>query len=175
MKPETIEKLRDFAIEEGILGRKFPENAGLDAAFELNFPPNAPAPQKLALIFPTNQNFFLIEQATQVSPIHQQAFQNLSEEDKIQFFTNLKKFFLRQNLQYNIEVEMLRWRVSEIVYEGDELTKNLFFTQIRRVFNASIYANILIDELCRPKMSGAMMKDPNSTLDKSTSNSSLYM
>ena len=58
----------------------------------------------------------------------------------------LKKFLLLQNLLYNIDVKNARYIISDIIYP-DGLTEQQFFTTIRKVFNASLYLNITLNEM----------------------------
>lgn len=177
MKKQTIDKLREYCIEEGVLGRKLPKKPNFQAAYEINWPPNSPHPQKLTLVFPQDHDLVLIQQATQVSPPHKKAFQPLSDERKYQFLNDLKKAFLLHNVQYGIDLQQFRWFVTEVLYDGPELTKNYFFHQLRRVFNASIHANLLIDEACRPNMKGSAFpnRGENGHDDKTPMGSTLYM
>ncbi|MHA1718341.1 MAG: hypothetical protein ACTSXK_02335, partial [Promethearchaeota archaeon] len=51
-RSELEEKVRDFAIDEGILGKTIPVNPKLDFGYELNFPPRSPKPMKILIIKP---------------------------------------------------------------------------------------------------------------------------
>ncbi|MHA1732133.1 MAG: DUF2299 family protein [Promethearchaeota archaeon] len=163
MKKETIEKLREFAIEEGILGRKLPKKPKLDAAYELNFPPNTPQPQKLTLIFPSEQNAILLQLGVQASPIHANAFRALDQNRQVEFFTEFKKALHLKNLLFSIDAQKLRWLIQDIMYEGPELTKNFFFRRIRLVFNMFMYTNALLGEYCGGKVGGGHV--PSKTAD----------
>lgn len=176
VRKETIEKLREFAIEEGVLGRKLPKKQGVDAVYEINFPPNSPRPQKIILIFPKDQNVGVLQLGVQASPQHATAFRKLSQERQVNFFIELRKLFHLQNVLFSINHQNLQWLISDVMYEGPELTKNFLFDKLWRIFNIFMYVNILLDEYCGSSLKAGLPKDGTGTdSDRDFTGTSLYM
>ena len=148
IKPEELkQKIIDMCLDEGILGKKLPEDPKLDFALELNFPPNSPRPVKLILLKPKDKKAILIQIATQIAKVHVEALNKNDKNGLLRFFQNFKKFMLVQNLLYNIDVQNARYFISDILYL-DGLTENEFYRTIRRVFNAALYTNMMLEEMC---------------------------
>ncbi|GAB4306193.1 MAG: hypothetical protein Kow0069_02710 [Promethearchaeota archaeon] len=168
-----IEQVREYAIEEGILGRKHPKNPNLDATYELHYPPNSPHPQRIMLLFPKDQNFFIIQMGVQVSPVHAKAFRALEGSEQAKFFSKLKREFHKLNALFSLDPKNLRWMLQEVIYEeGSDVSKNFFFERLRRVFNCAMFANTLLNEVCLPKMGSA---GQDASVTDGESGTSLYM
>ena len=145
-RSEIEEKIRDFAIQEGILGKPLPHDAKLEFGYEINYPPNSPQPVKIVALKPIDRKAVSFQIATQIAPPHVEALKKLGDNGIIRFFEMLKKFLLLQNLLYNIDVKNARYIISDIIYP-DGLTEQQFLTNIRKVFNASLYLNITLNEM----------------------------
>jgi hypothetical protein len=142
---KIIELVKDWAIEEGIMGKKIPPKEGLEFGFELKFPPGAPFQKTIALVCPKDKDFLVFQLGTQMSPEHVGVMKNTPPEKQVKFFSKMKKFFYTQNLLYNLDIPNLRWAIIDQVH-FDALTKNVFFTTLRKIFNTSLYIDQILAE-----------------------------
>ncbi len=143
---KMMELVRDWALEEGIMSKKFPSKEELEFGFELKFPPNAPFQKNVALVCPKDKDFIVFQLGTQMSPEHVAIMKNAPPEKQVRFFSKMKKFFYQQNLLYNLDIPNLRWAVIDQVH-FDGLTKNVFFSTIRKIFNTSLYIDQILAEI----------------------------
>ncbi len=143
---KIMELVKDWAIEEGIMGKKFPAKDELEFGYELKFPPSAPFQKNIALVCPKDKDFVVFQLGTQMSPDHVTIMKNSSTEKQVKFFSKMKKFFYQQNLLYNLDIPNLRWAIIDQVH-FDGLTKTVFFTTLRRVFNTSLYIDQILAEI----------------------------
>ena len=60
------EKIREYSIDEGILGKKLPDNPKLDFSYTINFPPNNPKPMKLMILKPKARKALIIQSNIQI-------------------------------------------------------------------------------------------------------------
>lgn len=165
MSKSIEEIVKDFAIDEGILGKRLPDNPKVEFAYELNFPPNSPKPMKLMLIKPKDLKSISIQAPTQISKPHVDAFNKMGKNMIFQFFNILKKYVITQNLLYNINMEKMRYVILENIYP-DGLTEDRFFLAVRKVFNAAVFCNITISEiLARGGALKGKMKDISKDTD----------
>lgn len=142
---KILELVRDWAIEEGIMGGKIHPKAEIEFGFELKFPPGAPFQKNVALVCPKDKDFLVFQLGTQMSPDHATIMKNTSPEKQVKFFSKMKKFFYTQNLLYNLDIPNLRWAIIDQVH-FDGLTKNVFFSTLRKIFNTSLYIDQILAE-----------------------------
>ncbi len=140
------EKIKDFAIDEGILGKKVPENPKLEFGYELNYPPRSPKPMRIMVIKPKETKAISIQIATQIAKPHVEAIKKKDSNGLMKFFMMFKKYMLTQNLLYNLDPKNARYIILENVYP-DGLTENAFYFAIRKVFNAAVLMNMTVNEM----------------------------
>lgn len=140
------EKIRDYAIDEGILGKKLPNNPRIDFAYEINFPPQSPKPMKLLVIKPKDAKPISIQAPTRIAPNHMNILKQQGDQSLLKFFTILKKYVLNQNLLYNIAVKDARYIILDNIYP-DGLTEDRFYLSIRKVFNTAVFMNVTLNEI----------------------------
>ncbi len=150
---ELKEKIMEYCLDEGILGKKAPENPKVDFAFELKFPPNSQRPMKMMLIKPKEKKAILIQIATQIAKKHVKALNKQDAQGVLKFFYHLKKYLLVQNLSYNIDAKNARYVISEVIYP-DGLNEHLFYKTLRKIFNTSLYVNMMLTEMISGKRLG---------------------
>ena len=143
---EIISTLKDWAIEEGVMSIKAPDDPNFAYGFELKFPPNAPMQKLLQLLGPLHKDFLVLQLGTQMSPEHVDVFKNSPVEKQVKFFSKFKKFCYMTNVAFIIDGENLRWAISDQLYYGS-LTKNSFFRMIRKIFNTSLYIDEILGEI----------------------------
>jgi hypothetical protein len=145
-RSELEEKVRDYAVDEGILGKNLPHDDKIEFGYELNFPPNSPNPMKIIVLKLKDRKALAFQLATQIAPPHVEALRKGNSQSINYFFTLFKKYMLTQNLLYNIDVQNYRYIISDTIYP-DGFTQQMFYTTIRKIFNASLYINMLLMDL----------------------------
>ncbi len=145
-RSEIEEKIRDFGLDEGIIGRKMPENPNVEFAYELNFPPKSPKPMHLLTIKPKETKAIMIQAATQIAPQHVEALAKIDSKGLFKFFDFFKKYLLTQNLLYNIDGNNARYVILDSIYP-DGLSEHNFYLSVRKVFNAAVFVNIMLMEM----------------------------
>lgn len=160
--PEERETIRslilDYLLEEGVLRKKLPKNPQVDFGYEISYPPDPsgknPNTKLMGIIKPKENDFIIIQIATQISKPHIDALNALPEEKKFFFFIELKKSLLLRNLMYNIDIQNYRYLISDQIYieKNISISKNELFKSIKQVFNIALYANILLGEICSGKI-----------------------
>lgn len=146
VRSELEEKIRDWAIDEGILGKQLPRNPKIVFGYELNFPPNSPKPMRLMVIQPHGSKAISIQIATQIAKPHVEAIQKADSQGLLKFFVIFKKYMLTQNLLYNLDPKKARYVILDSIYP-DGMTQNLFYQTIRKVFNANVYINMYLMDI----------------------------
>ncbi|OLS16290.1 MAG: hypothetical protein RBG13Loki_0113 [Promethearchaeota archaeon CR_4] len=142
---DVAELVKDWAIEEGIMSKKIPPKEELEFGFELKFPPSAPFQKGIALVCPKDKDFLVFQLGTQMNPEHATIMKESPPEKQVKFYSKLKKFVYQQNLLYNLDIPNLRWAIIDQLH-FDGLTKNAFFTSLRKVFNTSLYIDQILAE-----------------------------
>ncbi len=142
---KILELVRDWALEEGIMSKKFPAKEDLEFGFELKFPPSAPFQKAIALVCPKDKDFLVFQLGTQMSPDHAAIMKETPPAKQVKFYSKMKKFLYQQNLLYNLDIPNLRWAIiDQVHYDG--LTKNVFFSTLRKIFNTSLYIDQILAE-----------------------------
>jgi hypothetical protein len=157
--------IQEYLLDEGLLREKI-TNPKLDFGFQFMFPPGKdpmgrPVGRNMVVIKPKQKNLIVISLPTQISKPHIDALNSLKENRKLQFFWDLRKFFLIKDLFYRIDIQNYRYEISDQIFLKDDgiLSKNKFFKSIRRVFDGAAYSNIMLGEYCSGKISpGDFMK-----------------
>jgi hypothetical protein len=150
--------IQEYLLDEGLLREKISDSK-LDFGFQFIFPPGndpmgRPIGRRMVVIKPKNKNLIVISLGTQISKPHIDTLNSLKENRKMQFFWDLRKFFLVKDLFYRIDVNNHRYEISDQIFLSEEgtVSKNKFFKSIRRVFDGAAYSNILLGEYCSGKI-----------------------
>ncbi|MFX0082191.1 MAG: DUF2299 family protein [Candidatus Hodarchaeota archaeon] len=150
--------IQEYLLDEGLLREKI-SNPKLDFGFQFIFPPGIDPMRRtigrnMVVIKPKNKNLIVISLGTQISKPHVDALNSLEEDRKMQFFMDLRKFFLVKDLFYRIDLQNYRYEISDQIFLKDNgtVSKNKFFKSIRRVFDSSAYSNIILGEYCFGKI-----------------------
>ena len=148
-----IKKLiQEYLLDEGILREKI-KDPNIEFGFRFAFPPG-PISKILFAIKPKHKNLILITIGTQISDPHINALNSLDDNKKMQFFIELRKFFLLKDVYFRINIENFRYEISDQVFlkENGSISKNTFYKSVRRVFNTAAYSNIILEEFCSGKV-----------------------
>lgn len=146
-KTDLKEKIIEFSLEEGILKEKLPENSKIEFGFNIVYPPDMEFPKKLVVFQPRGKKYISIQIGTQISPEH---LKMLDQPKKLLFFEILKRFLITQNLLFHLDINNNRFLISDKIY-SDALTMDNYYKTIRKLFNATIFANTLISDIASGK------------------------
>jgi len=158
-KESKIKQLiREYLLDEGLL-RKQINDSKLDFGFQFVFPPikdptGRPLGRKMLVLRPKNKDFVVTSLVIQISPPHIDALNSLEENRKLQFFMDLRKFFLMKNLFYRLDLQNYRYQISDQIFlkEDTTISKNSFYKSIRHVFDGAAYSNLILGEYCMGKI-----------------------
>lgn len=160
--PESDSKskqlIQEYLLDEGLLREKV-SNPKLEFGFQFIFPPGndpvgRPIGRKMVVIKPKNRKLIVISLGTQISKQHIDALNSLEDDKKMQFFWDLRKFFLIKDLFYRIDIKKYRYEISDQIFlkQNGTISKNSFFKSIRRIFDGAAYSNIILGEYCSGKI-----------------------
>jgi len=149
---KTKSLIREYLLDEGILREKI-KDPKIEFGFKFIFPPG-PMNKIMFVIKPKNKDLIVITIGTQISDPHINALNSLADEKKMQFFMDLRKSFLLKDVYFRINIENHRYEISDQIFfkEDGRISKNSFFTSIRKVFNSDAYSNLILDEYCTGKI-----------------------
>ncbi|MHA1914285.1 MAG: DUF2299 family protein [Promethearchaeota archaeon] len=157
-KIKSKQLIQEYLLDEGLLREKV-SNPKLEFGFQFIFPPGndpagRPIGRKMVVIKPKNRKLIVISLGTQISKPHIEALTSLKDNKKMQFFWDLRKFFLLKDLFYRIDIQKYRYEISDQIFlkQNGSISKNKFFKSIRRIFDGAAYSNIILGEYCSGKI-----------------------
>ena len=161
MHPRDIEeKVHEICDAEGIFKEIMKPNDKFRFAFKVAYPPWHPHPKNLIVTMPKGKKFISIELATKISPPHLEAFKKIEDTSKIQFqqvfFHLMRNMLLNRNLLYTFSMKNNSYVITEHIYE-DGLTLDNFYRQMRKVYFASISAQIMLNDVVSGKFKGMVL------------------
>jgi len=144
--------IREYLLDEGLL-RKNIRDPKAEFGFQLSFPPG-PLGKIMFVIKPKNKDLLIITIGTQISKQHIAALDSLNEDKRVCYWMDLRKLFLLKDVFFRIDVQNHRYEITDQRFlENDGfVSKNSFFKSIRKVFNASAYSNMILEEYCAGKI-----------------------
>jgi hypothetical protein len=150
MSEKTIKDLiQEYLLEEGLLRKKILDPK-IDFGFQFVFPPGQES-HIMAAFKPKDKDLIIISSGTQISEHHKNALNSLKNNRKMQFFLDLRKYFLLKDVFFRIDVQNYRFEISSqqfIEKESPNISKNSFFNSIHRVFNCAAFSNLLLGQYC---------------------------
>ena len=149
IKKSKIENLiREYLLDEGILREKLP-GSDFDFGFIFSFP-HRPKSQRMSTFKPRGKNFIVISIRIQISKSQINTLNSLKDNKKIQFFVDLRKFFLIKEVFFRIDIQNYRYEINDQLYINNDgtISKDSFFKTIRKVFYCFVYSNIILEEYC---------------------------
>ena len=146
------ELIKEYLSQEGLLKENLLDPK-IEFGFKFVFPP-VPMGKIMFVIKPKNKNIIIITIGTQISEPHVNALNALENNKKLQFFLDLRKFFLLKDVYFRIDLEEYRYEISDQMFVEKEgtITKNNFYNSVRKVFNCDAYGNIILEEYCSGKI-----------------------
>jgi len=150
--------IREYLIDEGLLREQI-NDPKLEFGFQFIFPPikdptGRPFGRNMVVLQPKNKDFIIISLVIQISQPHIDALNSLKENRKSKFFMELRKAFLMKDLFYRLDLQNLRYQISDQIFLNEEgsISKNSFFKSIRQVFDGAAYSNLVLAEYCAGKI-----------------------
>ena len=151
-KKSKIENLiRDYLLEEGILRKKISDSK-VDFGFTFSFPPG-PQSQGMSVFQPKNKNFIHIVIRVQLSKNHAKTLNSLKDNKGLQFFSDIRKYFLNKEVYFKIDTNNFIYEIIEQLLPDKEgyLSRSILFKGIQKVFYCFVVSNILLGEYCLGK------------------------
>jgi len=144
--------IREYLLDEGILREKV-KDPKIEFGFQFVFP-QGKISKIMFVIKPKNKDLIIITIGTQISDPHINALNSLNNNKKMQFFMELRKFFLLKDVYFRISIDQYRYEISDQVFlkKDGSISKNVFYNSIRKVFNSAAYSNIILEEYCLEKI-----------------------
>ena len=146
--------IREFLIQEGLLRQNLPDSEKkLEFGFQFVFPPG-PVGQNMFVLKPKQKNLIVISCRIQISPQHVSALNSLKDNKKMQFFMDLRKFFLLKDIFFRIDIQNNRYEISDQIFlkKNGTISKNSFFRSVRKVFTCAAYSNMILSNYCSTKL-----------------------
>ncbi len=150
--------VQDYLLDEGLLRNKIPDPK-VDFGFQFTFPPGKdpigrPIGKKMLVYKPKEKNILVISVGTQISQPHINALNSLDETKKVNFFMDLRKHFLMKDVLYRIDIQNYRYEIIDQYFlpKSEDISKDMFFKGVRKVFNCMAYSNIILGEYCAGKV-----------------------
>ncbi|MFX1379648.1 MAG: DUF2299 family protein [Promethearchaeota archaeon] len=150
--------IHDYLLDEGLLREKI-SDPKLNFGFQFIFPPGndplgRPVGRTMVVFQPKNKNLVIVSLGIQISDPHVKALDSLENNKKLNFFIDLRKSFLLRDVFFRIDIKNNRYEIIDQYFLDNEeqISKNSFFTSVRKVFNCAAYSNIILSEYCAGKI-----------------------
>lgn len=146
---EAFNLIKNWSIKEQIYKLKKPGNEKFDWLIELSYPFKHPRPMSISVVNPKDKDFIMIQLPIKMSPQHLAALQKKGPAAMGLFYHRLQTVFLQKDITFSLNPKENAWVAMEQIYYDAPLTKDSFFKAIRKVHNAIIHINMVIDEVIR--------------------------
>ena len=146
--------IQEYLLDEGLLRKKIPiDDKKLEFGFQFIFPPS-PIAQKMVVLKPKSKDLIIISNPIQIAPQQVDALNALEDNKKLQYFMDLRKFFLIRDVFFRIDTQKFRYEISDQIFlkKDGTISKNSFFKSIRKVFTCAAYSNMILTEYCMGKI-----------------------
>jgi len=162
--------IQEYLLDEGLLRKKIQiDDKKLEFGFQFIFPPTTgPIAQNMVVLKPKNKDLIIISNPIQIAPQQVDALNALEDNKKLQFFMDLRKFFLIRDVFFRIDTQKFRYEISDQIFlkKDGTISKNSFFKSIRKVFTSAGYSNMILNEYCIGKIKfGDFSKSKDFTSD----------
>ena len=139
-------QVKKWTIEDRVFKLKLPDKDEFSWAMELSYPFKHPAPVSIIVLNPTDTDFIVLQISMKMSPQHFDGLTKKGPAAANLFYYQLQKMFLEKELTYNIVSNEQMWFVSDQIH-FDGLNKHELFKTIRRIHNAVLLGNMILDEV----------------------------
>lgn len=146
------ELLVRYLKEEKVLRKKI-INPKIEFGYVFGFPPRQQQ-QSMQVVHPKESDYVVISLGIQIPDVFVQALNAIEPQKKVQFYIDIRKFLLAQNFLFRFELALNRYNISDQLYfrEGGNISKDKFFKSVRKIYNASQYCTLLLEECCMDKI-----------------------
>ncbi|MBN2154580.1 MAG: DUF2299 family protein [Candidatus Lokiarchaeota archaeon] len=160
MLAQEIEtKILEICKAEGIFKEKMEKNIKFHFALKVVYPPWHPQPKNLLILMPKNKHYVSIELATKISPEHLDTFKKMEGQGMNfipLFYHLLRNLLLNRNLFFTFNLKNHSYIISEHIYE-DRLFMDIFYRRMRKVYYASLSAQLILSEILSGKFKGIQL------------------
>lgn len=170
---EVFTQVKKWTMKEQIFKLNLPAKDKVEWAIELSYPFNHPNPVAIVILNPKERDFIAIQIRIRMSPQHFNLMKKKGQAAFNLYYHRLRKVFLEKDVTFNINQVNSEWIASDQIH-FDGLTKHEFFKTIRRVHNAIILGNILIDEVLNTTIINAPKGKPQGKGKDSFNQGNLY-
>jgi hypothetical protein len=152
-KSKKAEELLVRYLDEEELLRKKVSNPNIEFGYIFKFPPRQQR-QSMQVVHPLKSDYIVISLGIQVPDVFVQALNTIEPHKKVQFYIDIRKFLFAQNFLFRFELALNRYHISDQLYfkEGGHISKDRFFKSVRKIYNASQYCTLLLEEYCMDKV-----------------------
>ncbi|MFW9784104.1 MAG: DUF2299 family protein [Candidatus Heimdallarchaeota archaeon] len=156
MAGQKSKKAEDMIVryldEEDLLNKKVSDSK-VEFGYIFRFPPNQQR-QSMQVVHPINSDYVVISLGIRIPDVFVQALNAIEPHKKVQFYIDIRKFLFTQNFLFRFELALNRFHISDQLYfkEGGQISKNKFFKTVRKIYNASQYCILLLEEYCMDKI-----------------------
>ncbi|MFX0101788.1 MAG: DUF2299 family protein [Candidatus Hodarchaeota archaeon] len=145
---EIFDIVKKWSMKEQVFKLKKPGTDKFDWLIELSYPFMHPQPMTMSVVNPKDKDFIMIQLPIKMSPQHQGALEKKGPAAFGLFYHRLQTVFLQKDITFSLNPKIHQWvAMEQIFYDG--LTKDAYFKAIRKVHNAIILINMVIDEVIR--------------------------
>ncbi|MFX1321124.1 MAG: DUF2299 family protein [Promethearchaeota archaeon] len=152
-KSKKVEDLLVRYLKEENLLKKKIINPEIEFGYVFGFPPKQQR-QSMQVVSPKKGDYIVISLGIQIPDVFIQALNDIEPQKKVHFYIDIRKFLLAQNFLFRFELALNRYHISDQLYfeEGGVISKDKFFKSVRRIYNASQYCTLLLEEYCMDKV-----------------------
>nr|MDO8085975.1 DUF2299 family protein [Candidatus Sigynarchaeum springense] len=143
---EMFIQVKKWCIEDRVFKLKLPGKEGFTWAIEISYPFKHPMPVSIIILNPTDTDFIILQINMAMSPQHLEALTKKGPPALPIFYNRMQMMFLEKDVTFNIDRNQHKWIISDQIH-FDGLSKNELFRAIRRIHNAMILGNMIIDEV----------------------------
>ena len=121
--------IQEYLLEEGLLRENLPDpGSKLDFGVVFVFPPGQEK-QRMSVFKPKKKDLIVLVIQTQISKDNITALKSQGSKREMQFFLNLRKFFLFKEVFFKIDTQQYRYEISDQFFlEKNGLISILFLS-----------------------------------------------
>ena len=164
-KTKINDTIREYLLEEGLLGKKISNSkSNIEFGYVFTYPPGQMG-QQMSVFKPNNKDFIIIIIRMQFSKKQIAALNSLDNDKKNQFFLDLRKYFVIKEIFFRINMHNYRFEMNHQIFIKNDgiISKNSFFKGVKKIFYSFMFTNILLSEYCSGRIKSS--KEGTSSFD----------
>ncbi|MHA1277581.1 MAG: DUF2299 family protein [Promethearchaeota archaeon] len=142
-------------LNEENLNHEIKKEPELDFIINFKYPPKINTEDRIkektfVIYKPTGKDYLIMSFAVQFSKEHVIFLNSISEEAKMLYFLELRKYFLLKDVFYAISPKEMRYEINEKLYwHASDLNtlKIKLHKCIKKIYNCYIFSNVLFTEM----------------------------